>query len=119
MFAPTKTWRRWHRKININQKRYAMCSAIAATGIPSLVMSKGHRIEEIPEVPLVVSDKVEELKKTKEAVAFLKKFKAWADIEKVGLILVVQYEERLEHLCFSMCSSVFFIPNFFSKQISS
>jgi large subunit ribosomal protein L4e len=23
MFAPTKTWRRWHRKININQKRYA------------------------------------------------------------------------------------------------
>jgi hypothetical protein len=23
MFAPTKTWRRWHRKVNINQKRYA------------------------------------------------------------------------------------------------
>lgn len=21
MFAPTKTWRRWHRKVNINQKR--------------------------------------------------------------------------------------------------
>lgn len=83
MFAPTKTWRRWHRKINVNQRRYAMCSAIAATGIPALVLSKGHRIEQIPEVPLVVSDKVEELKKTKEAVAFLKKFKAWSDIEKV------------------------------------
>ena len=41
MFAPTKTWRRWHRKININQRRYALCSAIAATGIPALVMSKG------------------------------------------------------------------------------
>lgn len=41
MFAPTKTWRRWHRRININQRRYAMCSAIAATGIPALVMSKG------------------------------------------------------------------------------
>ena len=41
MFAPTKTWRRWHRRINVNQKRYAMCSAIAATGIPALVMSKG------------------------------------------------------------------------------
>jgi len=83
MFAPTKTWRRWHRKINVNQRRYAMCSAIAATGIPALVMSKGHRIEETPEVPLVISDKVEELKKTKEAVAVLKKFKAWSDIEKV------------------------------------
>ena len=42
MFAPTKIWRRWHRKINVNQKRYALCSAIAASGIPSLVMSKGN-----------------------------------------------------------------------------
>ena len=83
MFAPTKTWRRWHRKINVNQRRYAICSAIAATGVPALVMSKGHRIEELPEVPLVVADKVEELKKTKEAVALLKKLRAWKDIEKV------------------------------------
>lgn len=22
MFAPTKTWRKWHRKVNVNQKRY-------------------------------------------------------------------------------------------------
>lgn len=43
----------------------------------------GHRIEEIPEVPLVVSDKVEEFKKTKEAVALLKRVKAWGDIQKV------------------------------------
>nr|ACR24942.1 ribosomal protein L4 [Lepidochitona cinerea] len=56
MFAPTKTWRRWHRRININQRTYAMCSAIAATGIPPLIMSKGHRIEETPEIPLVVGD---------------------------------------------------------------
>lgn len=41
MFAPTKTWRRWHRKINVNQRRYAITSAIAATGVPALVMSKG------------------------------------------------------------------------------
>ncbi|XP_070536092.1 large ribosomal subunit protein uL4A-like [Ptychodera flava] len=83
MFAPTKTWRRWHRRVNVKQKRYAMCSAIAATGIPALVMSKGHRIEETPEVPLVVADKVQDLKRTKEAVTFLRKFKAWTDIQKV------------------------------------
>jgi hypothetical protein len=41
MFAPTKPWRRWHRHININQKRYALVSAIAASGVPALVMSKG------------------------------------------------------------------------------
>lgn len=83
MFAPTKTWRRWHRHINVNQKRFAMCSAIAASGIPALVMSKGHRIEQVPELPLVVSDKIQEVKKTKEAVGVLRKLKAWPDIEKV------------------------------------
>lgn len=42
MFAPTKPWRRWHRRININQKRYALVSAISASGVPALVMSKGN-----------------------------------------------------------------------------
>lgn len=41
MFAPTKTWRRWHRRVNITQKRYAICSALAASALPALVMSKG------------------------------------------------------------------------------
>ncbi|GFQ94181.1 60S ribosomal protein L4-B, partial [Trichonephila clavata] len=40
VWAPTKVFRRWHRKINVNQKRYAVCSAVAASGIPGLVMSK-------------------------------------------------------------------------------
>ena len=30
MFAPTKIWRRWHRKINITQKRYAVASALVS-----------------------------------------------------------------------------------------
>jgi len=83
MFAPTKTWRRWHRKVNIGQKRYAVCSAVAATGSPALVMSKGHQIQRTSEVPLVVDDKLQEIKKTKDAVAFLKKQRAWADVLKV------------------------------------
>lgn len=83
MFAPTKTWRRWHRKVNIKQRRYAIVSAIAASGIPGLVLAKGHKIEETPECPLVLSDKVEECKKTKDAVKILRKTSAWKDIEKV------------------------------------
>merc|ERR1712212_1148799 len=83
MFAPTKTWRRWRRKINVAQKRYAMCSAIAATGVPALVMAKGHQIGGINEVPMVVSDKVQSFQKTKEAVVFLRRNKAWADVAKV------------------------------------
>jgi len=83
MFAPTKPWRRWHRRINVNQRRYALASAVAASGVPALVMSKGHVVDEIPELPLVVSDKIQELSKTKQAVIFLRRCKAWADVQKV------------------------------------
>ena len=43
----------------------------------------GHRIEEIPEVPLVVSDKVQSYTKTKEAYIMLKRTKAYNDIDQV------------------------------------
>lgn len=89
MFAPTKQWRRWHRRVNINQRRYALASAVAASGVPALVLSKGHVIEQVPEIPLVVSDKVQELTKTKQAVIFLRRLKAWGDIQKVSLLLKV------------------------------
>lgn len=47
MFAPTKPWRRWHRRVNVNQKRYAVISAIAASGVPALVQSKGTYLNRI------------------------------------------------------------------------
>merc|ERR1711979_7533 len=71
MFAPLKTWRRWHKRCNINQRRYAMTSAIAATGVPALVMAKGHQVDSVPEIPLVVSNAAQEYKKTKQAVDLL------------------------------------------------
>ncbi|KAB0346138.1 hypothetical protein FD755_024217, partial [Muntiacus reevesi] len=83
MFAPSKTWRCCHRRVNTTQKRYAICSALAASALPVLVMSKGNHIEEVPKLPLVVEDKAEGYKKTKEAVLLLKKLKAWNDIKKV------------------------------------
>uniref|UniRef100_A0A8C4QPA8 Uncharacterized protein n=1 Tax=Eptatretus burgeri TaxID=7764 RepID=A0A8C4QPA8_EPTBU len=44
-----------------------------------LFTSTGHAIQGIPEVPLVVEDKVQSHKKTKEAVLLLK-LNAWSDI---------------------------------------
>ena len=74
MFAPTKTWRKWHVKVNQNQRRFAVVSALAASALPSLVLARGHRIEQIEEVPLVVASATESFTKTKEAVALLKAF---------------------------------------------
>eukprot|EP01112_Ceratiomyxa_fruticulosa_P011135 TRINITY_DN299_c0_g1_i1.p1 TRINITY_DN299_c0_g1~~TRINITY_DN299_c0_g1_i1.p1 ORF type:complete len:419 (-),score=87.17 TRINITY_DN299_c0_g1_i1:64-1320(-) len=83
MFAPTKIWRRWHRKINVNQKRYAVASALAASAVPALVMARGHRIARVQEVPLVIHDKVlARVTKTKQAVELLKRVHAYTDVEK-------------------------------------
>ncbi|XP_057436198.1 60S ribosomal protein L4 [Lotus japonicus] len=82
MFAPTRIWRRWHRKINVNQKRHALVSAIAASAVPSLVLARGHRIETVPEFPLVVSDSAEGVEKSKEAIKVLKQIGAFPDAEK-------------------------------------
>lgn len=82
MFAPTKIWRRWHRRINVNMKRYAVVSAIAASAVPSLVMARGHRIEDVPELPLVVNDSAEGIEKTATAIKALKQIGAYADAEK-------------------------------------
>jgi len=71
MFSPTKVWRKWHRKINTNQKRFAVCSAVAASAVPALVMARGHRIQAVDEIPLVVENSFQSLKKTKAAVACL------------------------------------------------
>ena len=82
MFAPTKTWRRWHRKVNVNLKRYAVASALAASALPSLVMARGHRVDDVAELPLVVDDSAESLTKTAKAVQLLEALGAGAELAR-------------------------------------
>merc|ERR1712000_146432 len=83
MFAPTKVWRRWHRRVNLQQKRMAVCSALAASALPALVMAPGHAINQVPEVPLVVAnDAFTGMEKTRTAVALLKALNAYDDVQK-------------------------------------
>lgn len=83
MFNPTRVWRKWHRKVNRNQRRYALSSALAASALPALVMARGHRIDEVTEVPIVVDDKLQSLDKTKNAVNILKELNVYGDVQKV------------------------------------
>ncbi|KAJ6130322.1 60S ribosomal protein L4-A [Penicillium capsulatum] len=87
MFAPTKVWRKWHQKINLNQKRFATASALAASSVPALLFARGHRVAKVPEVPLVVDSKTFQgaaLTKTKAAIALLQALGAGEDLVKVS-----------------------------------
>jgi len=83
MFQPTKTWRRWHRRVNVTEKRHAVVSALAASSLPPLVMARGHRIGAVTELPLVVSDGAEAIQKTKQAVEMLKKLGCTEELQRV------------------------------------
>merc|ERR1711879_182209 len=85
MFAPTKQWRRWHRKVGVAQKRYAMCSAIAATGVPALVMAKGHVIDGIPEVAKVYA--------TRRMRAGKGKLRNRCHVQKLGPLVIYDQDQ--------------------------
>merc|ERR1719454_396563 len=83
MFCPTKTWRRWHRRVNVTEQRHAVVTSLAASTLPPLVLARGHRIGEVSELPLVVSDGAESIQKTKQAIDMLKKLGCDEELTKV------------------------------------
>jgi large subunit ribosomal protein L4e len=80
MFAPLQIFRRWHRKINLNQKRHAVASALAASAVTPLVLARGHKILNVPELPLVVDSL--NVDSTKALLTTLKNIGAGEDIKR-------------------------------------
>ena len=81
MFAPLKTWRRWHRKINKNQKRHALATAIAASGCTALNFARGHNVENVPEVPFVIDSL--NIETTKNLLGVLNSFGLEEELNKI------------------------------------
>ena len=71
------------KRIPKKEKRLALLSAIAATASKEAVTSRGHSIEDVPKIPLIVADDLEKLKKTKEVEEALIHLGVFADIYRV------------------------------------
>merc|ERR1719213_620776 len=84
MFSPTKVWRRWHRRVNVTLKRHAVAVALASSTLPPLVMARGHKIDEVAELPLVVTDEAEKISKTKDAVKLLNGLGCQDDLDHIN-----------------------------------
>merc|ERR1712113_423003 len=83
MAHPLQTWRRWHRKVNLNQRRHALASAVAATACAPLVVARGHRVMSVNQLPLILDDAVGQVSKTRDAIALLKSLGIWDDVRRV------------------------------------
>jgi len=72
-----------YKKIPKKEKRLALFSAIAATSQKEIVKARGHIIDNIPDIPLVVTDDFESIKKAKDLKKVLINLGVWSDIERV------------------------------------
>ncbi len=68
---PPKTERNWSKKINKKERLLAIRSAIAATNKKDIVKKRNHLFD--CELPIVIIDSVESIKKPKEVIEMMKK----------------------------------------------
>ncbi len=79
---PPKAEKKIVERINKKEKRKAIRSALAACANPSLVSARGHVINGIKHVPLVLTNELEEISRTKDVREILRKLGAWKDVER-------------------------------------
>lgn len=82
-FPPTAE-KKFAEKINKKERRKAIRSAIAATVEKELVGARNHQIKDAKNVPLVVENKIEKLKKAKDVKAALEKLGLASELERVS-----------------------------------
>lgn len=79
---PIKSEKKIVKKLNKKTKRTSILSAISATADLEWVKHRGHIIENIPEIPLVVDDKIQTVKKTSSIYSILKSLGLGDDLLK-------------------------------------
>jgi large subunit ribosomal protein L4e len=84
MFAPLKIWRKWHAKANITQRRHAVATALAASACTPLVMARGHSVDTVPELPLVVDAAIASDTTTSKLLTTLTTLGCAAELAKVS-----------------------------------
>jgi len=78
-FPPTPE-KRIHEEINKKEKWLAIVSALAATANKYYVENRGHRIEKVPQIPMVVVDDIVKVDTTQKLKEALKKLGLWDDV---------------------------------------
>jgi large subunit ribosomal protein L4e len=71
------------KKLPKKEMRLALRSAIAATASKEIVASRGHMVEDVPDLPLVVVDEIQSVKRTKDIEEALTNLGVWPDIFRV------------------------------------
>jgi len=80
---PPRAEKKIVKRIPKKEARLALLSAIAATASKGIVAARGHAIGNVPQIPLVVADSIQELTKTKEVEDALLNLGVLLDVYRV------------------------------------
>ena len=83
---PPESWKDIYKKINRKEKQLGLCSAIAVTAKKELVERRGHKISNEVKLPLVVSNDIESIAKTKDLKNALIRLGLGDDLARASLI---------------------------------
>ena len=72
-----------YKKLNKKENKLALCSAIAATQSKEIIGSRGHKVENLKTFPIVVSDDIESVTKTKDMLKILDSLSLLPDVDRL------------------------------------
>src|ERR671914_1564959 len=81
---PPESWKDIYKKINKKERQLALSSAIAATSHKDIIVSRGHRVEGISDFPIIASDSIESITKSRDLVQALLAFGLAEDLSRTG-----------------------------------
>lgn len=79
---PPKAEKNWDIKINKKERLLALLSSVSSTTDKKLIEARGHKIDGVKHIPLVIDDKLQEVKKNKDVYDLLKALGLEAEIER-------------------------------------
>jgi len=80
---PPRSEKKIIKVINKKERRLAIRSAIAATANKNLVASRGHVVDYVPALPLIVVNELQDVNEASEARRFFKNLGLLPDLERV------------------------------------
>ncbi len=82
---PPESWKTIYKKINQKERQLGLCSAIAVTARKDLVQRRGHKIAGNVKLPIVVSNDIESIAKTKDLKSVLMGLGLGDDITRANI----------------------------------
>ncbi|MFL6371393.1 MAG: 50S ribosomal protein L4 [Nitrososphaeraceae archaeon] len=80
---PPESWKNIYKKVNYKEKQLALCSAIAATTRKDLIERRGHKLSNISSFPIIISDDIESISKTKDLLNLLRALGLQQELDRV------------------------------------